>query len=159
MNDEERQEYYTRLGIKPPSTAAIDVKDADLDSDVLEEVKEKVLVHSEVEKAKAMKGANGHEHVAEGDIRVDSGDEAAAESTTILGGKAAGEVESRAALATATILPFSLLSGKKAWVWIVVLVCVAIAVYLLLRWYSRQGKVTSLRKKEPQTIEELMENF
>lgn len=82
----------------------------------------------------------------------DSADsEGTPESTPFLGSKAADEIESRATLATATILPLSLLGSKKAWVWIVVLICVAIAGYFLLRWYSRRGEVTSLPREAVKT--------
>jgi len=143
VNEEKLQKYYARLGIKPLSPAAISVKGADIDIAVPEEVKEKALACSEVEEAKVVEGANGHEHVAEGDIRVDAGDEVAAESIPILGDKVADEVEPRAALTTASVLPLGLLGTKKAWIWILVLVCVAIAGYFLLKWYLGRDRVTS----------------
>ncbi|MCI2425828.1 hypothetical protein LM597_00125 [Candidatus Acetothermia bacterium] len=55
------------------------------------------------------------------------------------------------AATTAIILPLSLLSIKKAWVWIVVLICVAIIVYLLLSWYTRKSQVASLSKDTTKT--------
>lgn len=48
----------------------------------------------------------------------------------------------RTALATATIFPLSLLGNKRAWVWILVLVCVIIAAYFLWRRYSKWKEVT-----------------
>jgi Flp pilus assembly protein TadB len=61
------------------------------------------------------------------------------------------DLSESASLATAIILPLGLLSTKKAWVWIVVLICVAIVVYLLLSWYSRKRQVTSLSKDTTKT--------
>ena len=151
MNKKQLNKYHTRLGIKPLSPATINVKDADVDSAVPEEVKEKVLAYSEVEEAKVMEGANDHEHAAEGDIRVDAGDEEVAESTPILEGEVADKVEPRTALATATILPLGLLGTKKAWIWILVLVCMAIAVYFLWRSHSRKDEIASPLKEEVQT--------
>jgi hypothetical protein len=88
----------------------------------------------------------------EGDLRESAADEAAPDSFQIPGRKVADEIEpGRATLAAATVLPLSLLSSKRAWVWIVALVCVAIAGYLLIRWYSGRGKSTSLPKEASQT--------
>lgn len=110
--------------------------------------------------AKAVEGTTGYEAGAEGELMEGAGDEAAPESTLFLGSKAADNLEAeRATLAAATILPLSLLGTKKGWVWIVVLVCVGIAVYLLLKWYSGKGDVTSPPKLEPQTVEKFMKNF
>lgn len=109
---------------------------------------------TEVE-AETEESARVEPEIVEGTHRVDLGgsveNEAAPESTPVLQGKAADEVEPRAALATATILPFSLLSGKKAWVWIVVLVCVGIAGYFLWRSHSREDAVTSTPKEGVKT--------
>ena len=106
--------------------------------------------------AEAVEGATDRE----GDFREIGGDEAAPDSALFLGSRAAEELEpERATLAAATILPLSLLGSKKAWVWIVVLVCLAIVGYLLIRWYSGRGESTSPPKQEPQTVEEFMGNF
>ena len=109
--------------------------------------------------AEAVEGA-GQEGGAEGNLRESTVDEAASDSVQIPGRKVADEIEpGRATLATATVLPLSLLGSKRAWVWIVVLVCVAIAGYLLIRWYSGRGKSTSLPEQEPQTFEKIMRDF
>ena len=89
----------------------------------------------------------------------DAADEAAPDSGSFLGIKAADEIEpGRATLAAATILPLSLL-GNETWVRIVVLVCIAIAVYFFLRWYFRRGENTSPLEQEPQTVEGFMRDF
>jgi len=90
----------------------------------------------------------------------DAADEAAPDSGSFLGSKAADEIElERATLAAATILPLSLLDTGKTWVWIFVLVCIAIAVYFFLRWYFRRGESTSPLEQEPQTVEGFMRDF
>jgi len=90
----------------------------------------------------------------------DAADEAAPDSGSFLGSKAADEIElERATLAAATILPLSLLDTGKTWVWIFVLVCIAIAVYFFLRWYFRRGENTSPLEQEPQTVEGFMRDF
>jgi len=90
----------------------------------------------------------------------DAADEAAPDSGSFLGSKAADEIEpGRATLAAATILPLSLLDTGKTWVWIFVLVCIAIAVYFFLRWYFRRGESTSPLEQEPQTVEGFMRDF
>lgn len=82
----------------------------------------------------------------------DAGDDAAPESTPVLGDKATGELESeRATLAAATIFLLDLLRTQKAWVWAVVLIFIAIAIYFLLKWYSGRGESTSLPKEASQT--------
>ena len=87
-------------------------------------------------------------------------DEAMPDSDLFLGREAADELEpGRATMTAATILPLSLLGTKRAWVWIVVLVCVAIAGYLLLKWYSGRGENTSPPEQDPQTVDEFMRNF
>lgn len=105
--------------------------------------------HAEMEKGQATPVPIG-ESVA---------DEAMPDSDLFLGKEAAGELEpGRATMAAATILPLSLLDTKRAWVWIV-LVCVAIAGYLLTRWYFGRGESTSPPKQEPQIVEEFMRDF
>ena len=105
-------------------------------------------------------GDNGQEGGAEGNLGESAADEAAPEPTLFSGRKAAEELEpGRAILAAATILPLSLLETKTAWVWIVVLLCAAIAGYLLLKWYSGRGESTSPPEQEPQTVDEFMNNF
>ncbi len=107
--------------------------------------------------AEAVEGT-GQEGGAEGNLRESTVDEAVPDSALFLGKKVADEIEpGRSTLAAATILP--LLGTKKAWVWIVVLVCVAIAGYFFLRWYFRRGESTSLPKQEPQTVEKFMKDF
>ena len=87
-------------------------------------------------------------------------DEATPEYTSLLEGKEACGLEpNRATLAAASILPLSLLGSKKTWVWIAVLVCLAIVGYLLIRWYSGRGDSTSPPKQEPQTVEEFIRDF
>ena len=98
--------------------------------------------------AEAMEGDTDRE----GDLRESGGDEATPDFDPFLGSEAADELEpERATLAAATIRPFSLLGSKKGWVWIVVLVCLAIAAYFLLEWYSRRGEVTSLPREAVKT--------
>lgn len=108
----------------------------------------------------AVEAAIGQKDDAEENLGEGVGDEVTPDSVLFLGRKAAEELEPRrATLAAATILPLSLLGSKRAWVWIVVLVCVAIAGYLLIRWYSGRGKSTSPPEQEPQTVDEFMNNF
>jgi len=88
----------------------------------------------------------------EGDLRESAADEAAPDSGHFLGSKAADELElGRATLAAAAILPLRLLGTKKAWMWLAVLVGIAIAGYFFLRWYFRRGESTSLPKEASQT--------
>ena len=47
----------------------------------------------------------------------------------------------RATLATATVLPFSLVDNKKVWLWILALICVIIAACFLWRWHSKRKEV------------------
>ena len=102
----------------------------------------------ELAEPEAMEGDTDREW----DLRESAADEAAPDAVQIPGRKVADEIEpERATLAAATVLPLSLLGGKRAWVWIVVLVCVAIAGYLLIRWYSGRGRSTSLMKEASQT--------
>ena len=109
--------------------------------------------------AEAVEGA-GQEGGAEENLRESTADEAMPDSDPFLGREAADELESgRATMAAATILPLSLLGAKRAWVWIVVLLCVAIAGYFLIRWYSGRGESTSPPKQEPQTVEEFMKKY
>lgn len=106
--------------------------------------------------AEAVEGA-GQEGGAEENLRESTADEAMPDSDPFLGREAADELESgRATMAAATILPLSLLGTKRAWVWIVVLLCVAIAGYFLIRWYSGRGESTSPPKQEPQSVEEFI---
>ncbi len=87
-------------------------------------------------------------------------DEAISDSGLFLGREAADVLEpGRVTMAAASILLPSLLGTKRAWVWIVVLVCVAIAGCLLFRWYSERGESISPSKQEPQTVEEFMGDF
>lgn len=160
MNEEGWHKYYARLGIEPPSAAAPVVKDADLDSAVPEGTQEKVLVPSEVEEVKVVESANGPEDAVVGDLRESAADETAPEPNPFRRRKTAEEFQpERATLAVATILPLSLVGTKKVWVWIAVLACVAIAVYLLLKWYSGKSKIASPLKEESQTVEGFMQNI
>ena len=135
MKEDNRQEYYARLGIKPPSATAIDVK-------------EEVLAHSEVEGVEVAEGVNDREHAAEGDIGVDARDEAAAEPAPFLGRRVASDPGShRVPPATAHILALSLLGTKKVWVWVAVLICLVIAGYFLFRWYSGRDELRSPSKE------------
>ena len=102
--------------------------------------------------AEAVEGATGNKGGVERNLRESAADDATPDSALFLGRKAADELEpERVTLAAATILPLSLLGSKKAWVWIVVMVCVAVASYFLLRWYFRRDEVTSLPKEEVKT--------
>ncbi len=85
------------------------------------------------------------------DLGESAGDEATPESTPVLGSKAADKIEPRAHLSTPTVLPLGLLGTKKAWIWILVLVCVAVLVYFLWRLHSRKDEVASPLKKEVKT--------
>jgi len=116
------------------------------------QTKKQEVEESAKSEAEAVEGATGYEAGAEGELTESAGDEATPDSALFLGSKAAEELEpERATLAAATILPLSLLGNKKAWVWIVVLVCLAIAAYFLLEWYSRRGEVTSLPREAVKT--------
>lgn len=101
----------------------------------------------------------------EGDLRESVTDEAAPDSGQFLESKAADELEAgRATLAAATILPLGLLGTKKAWLWAVVLVGLAIAGYFFLKWYFRRDESTSLPKEASETssgdsIRDFMDNY
>lgn len=116
------------------------------------------LVKSEAE---AVEGDTGRE----GNLRESAADEAAPDSGQFLGSKAADELEAgRATLAAATILPLGLLGTKKAWLWAVVLVGLAIAGYFFLKWYFRRDENTSLPKEASETssgdsIRDFMDNY
>lgn len=101
--------------------------------------------------AETVEGA-GQEGGAEGNLRERAADEAAPDSIQFLGSNAADELEpSRAPLAAAIVFPLSLLGTKKAWMWLAVLVGIAIAGYFFLRWYSRRGGSISLPKEASKT--------
>lgn len=107
--------------------------------------------------AEAVEGATGNKGSVERNLRESAADDATPDSALFLGRKAADELEpERATLAAATILPLSLLGSKKAWVWIVVVVCVAVASYFLLKWYTGKSESISPPKQEPQSVEEFM---
>ena len=83
-------------------------------------------------------------------LRESAADEAAPDSGQFLGSKAADELEpGRSTLAAAAILPLRLLGTKKAWMWLAVLVGIAIAGYFLWRWYSKRKKVTLPTNEQP----------
>jgi len=113
----------------------------------------------------AVEGATGYEGGAEGNLKEGAEDEATPDSALFLGSKAADELKPEGVnLAAATILPLSLLGSEKAWVWIVVLVCLAIAGYFLLEWYSRRSEVTSLPREAVKTssgdtVRDFLDNY
>ena len=149
MNEEKWQEYYARMGIKPPFPAATNVKDTGHDNPLPDEIEEKASVRSKIIKeAKAIEKASSREGVSEGDIKVDGGNGTAAESPLILGSETVSKVKPGATMASAVVLPFSLLSTKRAWVWILVLVCIVIVGYVLWRLYLKKDEVASFLKEE-----------
>ena len=107
----------------------------------------------------------GQEGGAEGNLKEIAADEAALDSVEFLRSKAADDLEPRrATLAAATVFPLSLLGTKKAWMWIAVLVGIAMAGYFFLRWYSRRGESTSLPKEASQTssgdpVRDFLDNY
>lgn len=70
----------------------------------------------------------------------------------------------KASLAVPTIAAISLLDTNKWWVWLLVLLGICIAVYLLLRWDAGRGEATSLPKgpvktKSGDRIRDYMDNL
>ena len=107
--------------------------------------------------AEAVDGATGNKGGVEGNLRENAADDTTPDSALFLGSKTGEELEpERGTLAAATILPLTLLGSKKAWVWIVVVVCVAVASYFLLKWYAGKSESVSPLKHEPQSVEEFM---
>ena len=107
--------------------------------------------------ADAVDSATGNKGGVEGNLRENAADDATPDSALFLGIKTGDELEpKRSTLAAATILPLTLLGSKKAWVWIIVVVCVAVASYFLLKWYTGKSESVSPPKHEPQSVEEFM---
>jgi len=126
-------------------------------SDVLEAELEAPQLTKKLAEDKAMKDATGHDGGTEGNLRESAADEAIPDPIVLLGRKATDKPElTRTPLAAAATLPLSLLGSKKAWVWMLVLICVAIACYLLIKWHSGKSTSTSSLKQEPQSVEEFM---
>ena len=153
---EEAEEPVIKLEIEEEQVAPAQV------GEIKPEAKVEELAKPEPE---AMEGATGYEGGAVGDLRENIADEVAADSGSFLGSKAADELEAgRATLAAATILPLSLLRTGKTWVWIAVLVGIAIIGYFLLRPYFRRGESTS-PPKEPvkhsggDSVEDFLNNY
>jgi hypothetical protein len=130
------------------------------------EVEERQATPAQIGKieAETVEGA-GQKGGAEGNLKEHTADEAAPDSVQFLRSKAADELEpKRATLAAATVLPLSLLGTKKAWMWLAVLVGIAMAVYFFLRWYSRRDESTSLPKEASQTssgdpVRDFLDNY
>jgi len=87
-------------------------------------------------------------------------DEVVSESTLLLGDESAEEVDPRRALAAATILPFTLLNGKAAWiVGILIIVGIAIAIYYLMKSESGEGKAKEAVKSSGDPIRDKMDEL
>lgn len=107
--------------------------------------------------AEVVDGATGNKSGVEGNLIDSAVDDTTPDSAPFLGNRTGDELEpERGTLAAATILPLTLLGSNKAWVWIVVVVCVAVASYFLLKWYTGKSESASPPKQEPQSVEEFM---
>ena len=162
--------------LSPPDEEKGDTPEAELEAPQLTEESAEHPTEQPSNKKPATKLGKQHVEAEEeqaapaqiGEIEAEAegaADEAAPDSGPLLGSKGADEFEpARATLAAAAILPFRLLDTKKAWVWAVVLVGIAIAVYLFLRWYLRKGESTSLPKEESKhsggdSVRDFLDNY